>query len=638
MHLCQLALALLLAAALLPAPAIALQEIADSTYLTALPKPSTRPFGLRLAIADTIEPPYSSSAVSLTWSTTAPLTHPPCAELTQIKYHKNMNNLRRFGRQGSSLEDPKNQVLYLSNANTTSICGSSATFIEPATQLATHFIHTVLLSYLENSSKYQYKCGNDVDGWSELHSFLPPPPRGVSGGNRSTNLLLLGDMGVAHALTLPYLIKEANTGIETDDSNAKYSQNSPSSLYYSAILHVGDLAYDLNHYQGRKAQHFLRMIEPISSSLPYMVAPGNHEAAFNFSLYRSLFKMPQWQQSQNLYFSFDIGLVHIVVYNTEVFFWPESFGTEHMQQMFEWLERDLKQANENRKQVPWVIAIGHRPMYCASSMISTSINSGTSSRVPQSVMYEETLPSGTKSTTNSTTKSNISSSIRDDDIFQETLELPWCGWEAEASRRGIPSICPHNNPRWCHRAATRSGGTGDTNADSSSTTTPTFPIEELFKKYNVDLFVAGHVHDYERYWPVYNYTYTSYPTVDIGKETLNPKKSNKNTTSSSEKQQQPIFYKNPNATVHIISGAGGNTEMRIGPGVPPQGPCSADTPWCAFQSGHGPLLQQGYDFSYSRIFVHNSSHLQWQQYSATFERVIDEFWVVQQDGVHRFSS
>jgi len=61
-----------------------------------------------------------------------------------------------------------------------------------------------------------------------------------------------------------------------------------------------------------------------------------------------------------------------------------------------------------------------------------------------------------------------------------------------------------------------------------------------------------------------------------------------------------------------------------------QGPCTtAATPWCAFQSGFAPRGNQSYDYSYSRLEVHNATHLHWQQVSALLGRVVDDWWVVQ---------
>ena len=64
------------------------------------------------------------------------------------------------------------------------------------------------------------------------------------------------------------------------------------------------------------------------------------------------------------------------------------------------------------------------------------------------------------------------------------------------------------------------------------------------------------------------------------------------------------------------------------PGCPLQGPCTDTAPWCAFQSGYAPRGGQSYDFSHSRLAVYNATHLRWQQYSSSFGRVVDEWWLV----------
>ena len=37
-----------------------------------------------------------------------------------------------------------------------------------------------------------------------------------------------------------------------------------------------------------------------------------------------------------------------------------------MESQKNWIQADLAAANRNRAKVPWVIAFGHRPMYCSN--------------------------------------------------------------------------------------------------------------------------------------------------------------------------------------------------------------------------------------------------------------------------------
>lgn len=194
--------------------------------------------------------------------------------------------------------------------------------------------------------------------------------------------------------------------------------------------------------------------------------------------------------------------------------------------------------------MPWILALGHRPMYCVVASAAGQ-----------------------------------------------------CSWEHEASRLGLPSACPHNIPRACHPAGGAAGAGGS------------FPVEQLFFEQGVDLAVFGHIHAYERYWPVYNHTVIL----------------NGSTTSSTSTGVDR--YLNPGATVHVTSGAGGNAEMRTGPRPPPRGRCAGRSPWCAFQSGYAPAEGETADYSYSRVEVHNATHLRWQQVSHTLGGVVDEWWI-----------
>ena len=97
-------------------------------------------------------------------------------------------------------------------------------------------------------------------------------------------------------------------------------------------------------------------------------------------------------------------------------------------------------------------------------------------------------------------------------------------------------------------------------------------FEPLFKKFNVDLYMCGHVHGYERQFPVFQ---------DIP-----------------ERPENPAEFKDPNSTIYVINGAGGNDEG-FSKGTP-----NYYVPWNVFnefsQWGYGILeiSQQSYKWEF----------------------------------------
>ena len=86
-----------------------------------------------------------------------------------------------------------------------------------------------------------------------------------------------------------------------------------------------------------------------------------------FAHYRNRFSMPKsdWPIPMNkMWYSIDIGPIHFVSYSSEVFF---TSGGSYISDQRNWLMADLKAANDNRGKCPWVIAFGHRPMYCSNT-------------------------------------------------------------------------------------------------------------------------------------------------------------------------------------------------------------------------------------------------------------------------------
>ena len=110
-------------------------------------------------------------------------------------------------------------------------------------------------------------------------------------------------------------------------------------------------------------------------------------------------------------------------------------------------------------------------------------------------------------------------------------------------------------------------------------------IEPLLMKYGVDVYAAGHIHDYEWLYPTYNAT-------PVQKDFVNPR-----------------------APVHLISGNGG----------PP-------APTYFNQTLSKPLpysLLHGSEYSYSRIIVHNATHMTITQIANEDSRILAELTVVQ---------
>jgi len=111
---------------------------------------------------------------------------------------------------------------------------------------------------------------------------------------------------------------------------------------------------------------------------PYMFCPGNHEnsagsgstpSQSNFTAYRERFHMPYAYSfgPNNMFYSFDYGLVHFINIDTEVSFpgAPEGgkeagpWGVDQEA----WLRKDLDRATANRANVPWILIAGHRQFY-----------------------------------------------------------------------------------------------------------------------------------------------------------------------------------------------------------------------------------------------------------------------------------
>ena len=121
-----------------------------------------------------------------------------------------------------------------------------------------------------------------------------------------------------------------------------------------------------------------------------------------------------------------------------------------------------------------------------------------------------------------------------------------------------------------------------------------YGLEEVFHKYKVDMFFAGHEHNYERLGAVYNNTEVT--PWEGGNHTM----------------------RNPGATVYIVTGAPGNREVH--------GPFDKHPlPFSTFRSEL---------YSYGKLTIFNKTHLYFEQIASDFSspstvgKVIDYMWLI----------
>eukprot|EP01120_Amphizonella_sp_Union-15-10_P004892 TRINITY_DN1565_c0_g1_i1.p1 TRINITY_DN1565_c0_g1~~TRINITY_DN1565_c0_g1_i1.p1 ORF type:complete len:413 (+),score=52.36 TRINITY_DN1565_c0_g1_i1:61-1299(+) len=202
-----------------------------------------------------------------------------------------------------------------------------------------YYINVVTLENLQTNVQYYYRAGDaNSNSWSQVIPF----------NTKTTGFTyaVFGDLGTDNDVSLNQLLTEIK------------QRN------YDAVIHTGDLAYDLDANNGATGDQFMNNIEPIASSVPYMTAPGNHENNNNFTHYINRFALLQSGvattsgSGTNLWYSWDTDLVHFISIDTELYYYyPDP---NQIQRQINWLTQDLINANNNRAQVPWIIMFGHK--------------------------------------------------------------------------------------------------------------------------------------------------------------------------------------------------------------------------------------------------------------------------------------
>ncbi|KAJ5484781.1 Acid phosphatase [Penicillium diatomitis] len=335
------------------------------------------------------------------------------------------------------------------------------------------FFHEVSLDHLKAGTTYYYQitAANGTTE-SEVMSFKTAQK---AGDDKSFSVAVLNDMGYTNAQgTHKYLVQAVKDGAAfawhggdlsyADDwysgilpcendwpvcyngTDTALPGSGPIPDEYKKPLPQGEIPNqggaqggDMSVLYESNWDLWQQWVGDITTKIPYMVLPGNHEAACaefdgpgnvltsylnenepntttaksaltyyscppsqrNFTAYQHRFRMPGQETGGvgNFWYSFDYGLAHFVSINSETDFAksPEKSFAEEIKgnethptqsetyitdsgpfgevegnvndtkayEQYQWLKDDLESVN--RKKTPWVIVMGHRPMYSSGS-------------------------------------------------------------------------------------------------------------------------------------------------------------------------------------------------------------------------------------------------------------------------------
>ncbi|KAJ5931081.1 hypothetical protein N7466_006574 [Penicillium verhagenii] len=358
-------------------PALAAGTLASVNYPT-IPSDLTTPVQQRLAI-------YGPNSVSVGWNTYEQLNS------TCVTY-------------GTSEDDLS-----------TEICSSTGSTTYSTSRT---WSNAVVLTDLTPATTYYYKIvsTNSTVG----HFFSPRTP----GDKTAFNLDVVIDLGVygADGFTISSTSSKKDTipYVQPELNHTTIGRLAETVDDYEFVIHPGDFAYADDWYEkisnlldGTEAyqsilEQFYDQLAPIAGRKLYMASPGNHEADCseipyllelcpegqkNFTDFMHRFEntmpSPFTSSSTNttaqalalqaqsyalppFWYSFEYGMAHIVMINTETDFTDAPDGTDGSAdldsgpfgksgQQLEFLKADL--ASVDRTVTPWLIVAGHRPWY-----------------------------------------------------------------------------------------------------------------------------------------------------------------------------------------------------------------------------------------------------------------------------------
>ena len=236
---------------------------------------------------------------------------------------------------------------------------------------AASFQHVVLTG-LQEGKEYNYsvRCAGLGQTLATFAAPISVINAGAGDEDTAYTFAIFGDMGITPA---------------AHDTVKSLLTSTPP---IEAVFHIGDLSYA----RGNEAvwNQFFGMIEPVASRVPWSVAPGNHDKRSGDSNGEcglpmlSRFETPRSRAAQPhllslndtvrcaqsfdnvvarpFWYALDYGHARIITYSTDTNLTKGSA-------QYNWLAAELAHADlpASRATHPWLLLMGHKPMYTAAT-------------------------------------------------------------------------------------------------------------------------------------------------------------------------------------------------------------------------------------------------------------------------------
>ncbi|KAI9090620.1 hypothetical protein K1719_028473 [Acacia pycnantha] len=217
-------------------------------------------------------------------------------------------------------------------------------------------IHDVIVGPLKPNTLYYYRLGDS----SQVYNFTTPPSQ------FPIKFAVVGDLGQT----------------EWTKTTLQHIANSN----YDMMLLPGDLSY-ADDIQSRW-DSFGRLVDPLASQRAWMVTQGNHEIekipvlhSKPFTAYNARWRMPfeQSGSDSNLYYSFEVAGVHVIMLGSYTDFHSDS-------SQYKWLVGDLQKVD--RKKTPWLVVLLHAPWYNSNTAHQNEPESYDMKTSMEDLMYQ----------------------------------------------------------------------------------------------------------------------------------------------------------------------------------------------------------------------------------------------------------